>query len=390
MPSDGLIRRRGTRTFGLGLAALLLLSACGSTAGGTPSAQKVVIGLSDPLSGSAAVYAEIGQGMNAYFQYATADNLVPGYAIDGMVVDNQGTVAGGSSTVRQLLASKPIAIEVTTTAAFSGALSVLRTNQTPVFAVSDGAVVKDSNLPSAFGLWTDYTQESFFDIKYLISQLHLQRLAIVYDPAVNEPAGQQDPGYITGLGGTVAADIAVPASTTNYAPVVQQLQASNAQGVVFMTLIPATAGIAAQMASVGYTPTLIAYSGNMSASLASAGGQAVNGIYVDNWFPPLSATSSDMSLFKAEVTKYAGSKAFNTLGEAGWIGGSVIVAGIKAAVAGGKPLTTTSFEQGLYSLNGKTVGLIVVDYTNAAHYAVAGESSMTMYRLSGTDFSPVK
>ncbi len=377
---------------GAALVAVALLASGATAAAATKhrASKKVVIGLSDPLSGTAAVYGEIGQGMVAYFKYANAHHLVPGYTIQGDVIDNQGTVTGGASSVRQLLGSNPLALEITTTSAFSGALSILRTKKTPVFAVSDGAIVGSANLASAFGLWTDYTTESFFDIKYLIDTMHLKDIGVVYDPAVNGPAGAQDPSFITKLGGTVAGDIAVPETITNYAPIVEQLKADGAQAVVMMTLIPATAGIAQAMASSGYNPKLIAYSGNMSSSLISTGQSAVNGLYVDNWFPPLTAKSGALNLFKTEVTRYVGASAVDTLTEAGWIGGSVIVAGMRKAIRGGKALTVKSFENGLGALNGQRVSLIVADYTKKKHTAIAGESSMTMYQVSGQSFVAVK
>ena len=117
MPSTARLRSRTPARVLPGLVALsaLLASACGSSSGGTGSgdAAPVTIGLFTSLSASSGAYGvPIEAGLKLYINEVNAHGGVKGHKISVDVQDNQGTSAGGVTSVQKLLSSdpKPVAI----------------------------------------------------------------------------------------------------------------------------------------------------------------------------------------------------------------------------------------------------------------------------------------
>lgn len=394
-----LSRRRRMQLSALAAVSSLAigLTACGgsSTNASSGSAQgiqnkEISIGLSNPSSGPSAVYGAVGNGMVAYFDYINSQGGVDGYRFKTFQVDNQGTVAGGASAIRQILSAKPFAAEVTTTPGFSGAATALAqgNKSIPVFGLASGAVIKKANLPNVFGLYTDYTEESLYGVDYLTQHLGLKKIGLVYDPVVNAGAGQSDPARVSQNGATLVESIAVPSSTTNFAPIVAKLKNAGAQGIEAATTLTETVGIAKAAKAIGYSPTIVAYSGNLDQTFITNGGASVNGIYVDGIMPPVSSSDSSVQRFVTETKKYE-PKAVSFLGEIGWNGGAVVTAAIKNVLNDKKPLTWSNFKSALLALHGKQVGLAVVGFSSGSQYAIGNESTFELFRVQGNQFTKV-
>ncbi|GAY10993.1 ABC transporter substrate-binding protein [Pseudonocardia sp. N23] len=342
-------------------AVVLVTGACGNStsASGTGEAladgAPLTIGVSTVATGPLAINDQVTKGLGAYFAYRNANGGIDGRKVELNVVDSAGTVAGGTSSVRQLLASKPFGLFVLSTAPFTGAQSVLKTDPTtPVFVLANGSLVKAAGLPNAFGMFTDYTTESFVGIKTLADQ-GKKKIALVYDPTIGEDAAKKAPAEAAKYGAEIVA-VPLPATTTNFAPIAQSIAASGADGIVFQVVAQSIAGTMKALQNAGRSLPAVSYSGQLNATTLELGGAALEGMYFSALFPLVTDPSPAVQEFSREITKLAPDAA-TVLGILGWNTGAMIEQAVKDADADG-PLTQESFMTALRGLGGKQVGVL--------------------------------
>lgn len=372
-------------------ATALLASACGSdsqaSGRGTAAGSTLTIGVSTPQTGPLAANNEAAQGLEAYFKARNAEGGVDGRTIKVKLVDNQSNVAGGATAMRSILASKPFAVSVLTTAGFTGSQSVLKSvPDVPALVLANGSAIQAAGLPNTFGLFTDYTTESFAGIEKLAG-LDKTRLALVFDPTVGEQASEQDPDFAKKLGAEVVSKISVPATTTNYAPIVQKLRASGADAIVFQIGVQGLAGVMKAADQAGLDLPAVAHSGLLDTSTLELGGSALDGVYFTALFPLVTDTSPAVETFTAQMKKYA-PNAGTVLGMVGWNAGALVEAALKKADADGD-LTQKSFMTSLRGLGGQEVGVLkTIGWSNSdVHSIDAGNPDVfSFYRVSDGQF----
>ncbi|MCF7553693.1 ABC transporter substrate-binding protein [Pseudonocardia sp. WMMC193] len=343
------------------LAALLVTGACGDStaatgaAGVVPEGAPITIGVSTVATGPLAINDQVTKGLNAYFAYRNANGGIDGRQVELDVVDSGGTVAGGATSVRQLLASDPFGVFVLSTAPFTGAQSVLKNDpETPVFVLANGSLVKAAGLPNTFGMFTDYTTESFVGIKTLADQGR-KKLALVYDPTIGEDAAKNAPAEAAKYGVEIV-DVPVPATTTNFAPVAQSIAAAGADGIVFQVVAQSIAGTMKAVQNSGLALPAVSYSGQLNATTLELGGSAIEGMYFSALFPLVTDPSPAVQEFDREIARLAPDAA-TVLGILGWNTGAMIEQAVKDADATGE-LTQASFMTALRGLGGKSVGVL--------------------------------
>lgn len=343
------------------LAALLVTGACGDStaatgaAGVVPEGAPITIGVSTVATGPLAINDQVTKGLNAYFAYRNANGGIDGRQVELDVVDSGGTVAGGATSVRQLLASDPFGVFVLSTAPFTGAQSVLKNDpETPVFVLANGSLVKAAGLPNTFGMFTDYTTESFVGIKTLADQGR-KKLALVYDPTIGEDAAKNAPAEAAKYGVEIV-DVPVPATTTNFAPVAQSIAAAGADGIVFQVVAQSIAGTMKAVQNSGLALPAVSYSGQLNATTLELGGSAIEGMYFSALFPLVTDPSPAVQEFDREIARLAPDAA-TVLGILGWNTGAMIEQAVKDADATGE-LTQASFMAALRGLGGKSVGVL--------------------------------
>ncbi|GAF47511.1 putative ABC transporter substrate-binding protein [Rhodococcus wratislaviensis NBRC 100605] len=368
----------------------LALAGCGSSTGtsGGAADETVTIGVSTPLTGHLAINNEPAEGLAAYADYINEQGGVEGRRIELKTVDNQGTVAGGASSARTILADNPFAICVLTTPAFTGAQTVLRTApDTPALVLANGAAIKASDLPNVFGMYTDYTTESFAGIKYL-TELGGKKIALVYDPTIVGEAGDAETDYAKSVDAELVSMINVPPTTTNYTPIIQQLKNAGADGVELQVGVQAIAGILKAAKEAGLNAEMMTYSSMLDSSTLAVAGDAAEGLYVTGLFPQLSASTDQLQEFN-RVT--SGDTHANTaLGLIGWNAGMLITAAVKEALKDGGSLTPTSFQEALTSLGGSPGGVLPeIGWTPESHSAIDGGSPdvYTLYQVRNGAFT---
>lgn len=382
------------RLLGL-VAAVLAASACGGTQGSsTPAAdvpgitgKTINVGLSTPLSGSGAVYAQVGQGLKAYLDFTNARGGVGGYKFAYSEIDNQQSATGGADSVRQLLAGTPFILGVTGSGPVGGAAPVLKSNGngTPVFAIANAATIASSGIDNIYGIVPNYTSESLLQTKFLIDTLKAKNIAIAYeDDAVGQGAGQAVPAWAKSHGATNASAIAVPNNATNFAPYASKLKDTGAEAVEVFAISAIAAGIQKAAAAINYSPKWITISSSLDPSYLKLAGSVAEGTYVDSFTQSPDSTDADSKLFQTEMNKRV-PQAASTLGGYGWSIGAIIVGGVSNATKGGRSVTRGSFLSGVNSIKGDALGLLLsVDYTGADHSTVA--KALKIYQVKNGAF----
>lgn len=341
------------------LAVALTTTACGdSTSAGGEGAvgETLTIGVSTPQTGPLAINHEAAEGLQAYFDHRSEQGDIAGHNVKVELVDNQGTVQGGTTSTRSILSSDPFAVTVLTTAGFTGAQSVLKTSpDVPALVLANGAAIQAADLPNAFGLFTDYTTESFAGMDNLTAE-GSSKFALVYDPTIGERAVAEAPEYAKSIGGEIVASISVPATTTNYTPVVQKIKAAGADGIVFQVGPQGLTGTMKAARQSGVDIPAVAHSGMLDASVLELGGEALEDVYFTALFPLVTDTSPEVQEFASEIEKRSPDAA-TVLGLVGWNAGALIEAALDDAAQEGE-LTRDSFMDALRGLGGKQVGVL--------------------------------
>jgi branched-chain amino acid transport system substrate-binding protein len=183
-----------------------------------------------------------------------------------------------------------------------------------------------------------------------------KKIALVYDPTIGEQAAKQDADFAKKSGAQIVTEISVPATTTNYTPVVQKVRESGADGIVFQVAAPGLAGTMKAAGQAGLKLPAVSYSGLVDASVLKLGGTALEGVYFTALFPLLTATSPPVQEFSTQIKKYS-ADADTVLGLLGWNSGAIVEAAMKDSLKKGD-LTQKSLMKSLHGLGGQQVGVL--------------------------------
>src|SRR5437764_9535549 len=103
------IRQGGLRGVAVAAAALLVALACGTSQGSQAAsspgvtADSILIGTTQPLSGAGSLYASVSRGSNAYFAYLNDRGGVGGRKISYKVYDDANDPSRAVALARQLV-----------------------------------------------------------------------------------------------------------------------------------------------------------------------------------------------------------------------------------------------------------------------------------------------
>jgi branched-chain amino acid transport system substrate-binding protein len=408
MPLDHrLVPRRWMRLVIVGSCGALLLAACGSSGGsgngssgstgssGSSGSQQgisgktVTLGVSYPASGPQAPYAGIGQGFEAYFKYLNSQGGVNGYKFSFKTEDNQGTALGGATATRSILQANPFLVFIQGSPQYEGSADLMKAQGggVPTMAIADAGVVQAAGIPNSYGLGPNYNTESEFESQFLKTNLHITDAAIAYeDDAVGQGAGAEAPKWGAANGVKITA-VAIPPTTTNFAPLAAKLQSTGAKAVEVFAITTLLAGLQKAASAIGYSPKWITFASNFDASYPQLAGAASNGTYIDAFCDPTTDNTPQAALFRNEINKYA-SGADSTFGAYGWSFAAVIAQAIKNATSGGHSLTRSDYISALNSLDAQNVGLLF-----SANYTTGDHSSLIQgykeYRVQNGNFVAV-
>jgi branched-chain amino acid transport system substrate-binding protein len=375
---------------GLGLTACSSSSGGGKTSStdGTGSGSKsVTIGFSTPETGPLAAYGPVTDGAIARLKAQNAAGGVDGYTFNIVEVDNQGTVQGGASSMRQLLAKDPLAIQISTTPALTGAANLLKSskNDTPTFGVANGAVIKQMNLPNLVGLVTNYDVEAKYVINYAVTTLGLKKIAVLHNSATESTASVA-PDYTKSIGGDLVTDISIPSDAVNMTPYVLAAQKAGAQAVIALISAGMAGNYLKAAKSQGYDVPVLGYLSNFDPSVVSVAGDAAEQFYADSPYPPLASDEPAVKQFLSEVQQYA-PHANTIFGMAGWEAGATYIAALKKVLDSHQAVTGENLINALYQLSGQTVGVSTISISAQAHDSIFGTADLRMYQVQDGKFA---
>jgi branched-chain amino acid transport system substrate-binding protein len=290
-------------TFAFAAIALTFCLTAAATSSGTPgvSARSIKIGGTFPFSGPASLYAGVGRGQAAYFQYVNDRGGVNGRKIEFVTLDDAYNPANTVQLTRRLVEQEKVLAVVGSlgTEANLATRSYLNGKGIPQVLLSTGASTWGSDYrryPWTIGWQPNYIAEGYIYGRFIISKVPQAKIAILHQ---NDAYGED---YIAGLKKGLGAKQNTIVETEGYEPTssdvasqIVKLKASGAN-TLFVAATPTFAVQAVVLAyKLGWRPTIflnsIAATDTLMALAAkSANAEAVNGIIsVQYWMDPADA-----------------------------------------------------------------------------------------------------
>lgn len=365
-------RLRGFVLSSVVLAALVVAGVGGSS---TSSAQadKIVIAISGPTAGAAAINSALPLGTKAFLDWVGGVN---GHSFEVNVLNNDSTAVGGVTTVRRHIQSNPDVLVINGSAAYAAAVNVLKTEapDLPTFVTASAAVIARGGFKNAYGVNPNYTRECYFHAKYAKEKLKATNIAIVWqNDAVGQDVGKNCPNYAMKRQGIAkVTSIPLANTTTDYGPIAAQIKESGAQVVLVYAFAALLNGTQKASQAVGVNSKWMTFSTNDIPYINLAGPLA-EGVYIDQFLLPMDADNPQMKSFREQMTKRVGESSLSSLGATGWTIGAIIANAARKATANGKPFTKEAFTAELNKLQNKRLGA-------AENVTYAGKDHTTFVR----------
>jgi branched-chain amino acid transport system substrate-binding protein len=361
-----------------------------SSSGSTPGVHGKVITVANSaiLSGPESAFSGIADGLNAYLNMITNQGGVNGYTFKIDQRDNAYQPAQAVAVARQIaIADKPFAFVTEGDDPTSAVLPLAAQIKATTFVISDADLTAKGG-SNWYGVEASFPRQILYMAQYAVKTLHLTKLALGVEQNASSAAEIAEfKKYVPSIGGQASAEISYPDTQTSFSSQASQLKASGAQVVLFGGGDPTTAAIQKADAAIGYHPKYIGFFAAIASQYGQLAGSLGNGTYFENFYQPVTQTSSPAVQKFLKVVGAVNKNSTNLLGELGWEAGALITAGVQKATANGGTLTEDSFHQALNTLGGQTVGVWPsVTYTAAYH---AGPTTANMLLFNNATFKPI-
>lgn len=326
------------------------------------------IALSSPQSGPGASAAAYTDGIAGYLNYLNQHGGVDGYTFNVSTVDNQGDAAGGATAIRQIVQSSPFLTVIDGSDSFEASVGILKSEapDMPVIGLGNAAIIKASGLKNAFGLFSNYIQECYMQVNFAVHQLHLKKLALVYE---DSPTGQSPaahcPAYAKAQGATIQKyAVPTPDVSTDYTPIAARMAKQKPQIALFFGSNGEMVGMQKALYNIETSTKWIGFAPSYDITYLKLAGAAGIGTYFDAFAEPVTANTPQAKLFRKVMGKFA-AKSANSAGGYGWSYGVILQHAIEAAVkANHGTLTQAGFDRAMRNLKlGQTGLLYSVDFT---------------------------
>jgi branched-chain amino acid transport system substrate-binding protein len=322
---------RGLRRAAVALTAAITTLACGAQqTSNTPVASDVgvtkdtiTIGATFPLSGTAAAYAAVSKGMNAYFQYVNDNKGVNGRKITFTVVDDVYNAANTPAKARELVDQDKIFATVGNlgTGPNLAVRQYYNDNKVPdmfVFTGSNHWGGDFAQYPWTIGWQPDYQAEGKIYAKDILTSNPSAKIAVLYQ---NDDYGKDYlKGITDGLGDKASTMIVKTATYNAGDPVdmssqVNQLKASGADTFYVVTTPAYSASALVNSQASGWKPAHV-YLNSVGASTpivqavlkklgnAAAFDGMVTTTYLKDPNDPAQANDPGIVKYKDIITKY--------------------------------------------------------------------------------------
>jgi branched-chain amino acid transport system substrate-binding protein len=251
------------------LAALAVLVLAASAAWGQPKApglteSEIVIGITAPMSGPAAIYGNLGVAKEAWARYVNDVGGVHGRKIKVVLKDDGFNPGRAVANIKEMKDSVFLMVGLVGSAVVNAAKDEISEARLPLVNSYANpqlwARQPKDKLKYVFVDYPDYADEADFLVTHTITRLGTQKLAVFYQ---NDEWGK---GVMDGvnramkaLGGKGALAAAVPYEVTDRELGTQALKIkeSGADTLFLASLNTHAANLVREMAKVGYRPRLV-------------------------------------------------------------------------------------------------------------------------------------
>jgi branched-chain amino acid transport system substrate-binding protein len=392
---------------GAALVAALALTVPGalSSPGETGvTARTITIGGTFPLTGPAASYAPIPQGMKAYFSYVNArrgpdkKRGVMGRQIIFKYYDDGYNPANTAQLTRRLVEQDKVfaAVGGLGTEPQLAVRAYMNQKKVPQVLVSTGATELSSQYkqyPWTIGWQPDYIAEGRLYGLHLKANFAGKKIGVIYQ---NDDYGKDYLyGFRAALGkaysdANIVAQEAVEATATSSASQVGRVKAAGAQILAVFQLPTPTVRTIATAKAFGlnvdqiYMNSVAAIKPAMDAAVASAGAAYVNGIITIAYYKdpqdPKWNSDKGMKLYRSIIAKYGGGA--NANDPQVMYGVAKADTFVQALYKAGKNLTRAGLMNALLSMNTSSQFLLpgmVMKTSKTDHYVI---SQMQLQRFN--------
>jgi branched-chain amino acid transport system substrate-binding protein len=304
------------------LGVALGAATAGSGAGGSPgvAAKTITIGGTFPFSGPASLYAGIGAGAAAYYQYVNDHGGVNGRKIKYVALDDGYNPAQTVQLTHRLVEQERVFAVVGSLGTESNLATrpYLNEQKVPQVLVSTGASVWGTEYrkyPWTIGWQPNYIAEGYIYGRFVVDKVPQAKIGILFQ---NDAYGHD---YITGLKSglgsqqrKIVAQEGYEVTASDVASQVAKLKESGAN-TLFVAATPTFAVQAVVLAyKLGWRPTIFMNSVSatntlMALAAKSSSQDAVNGmISVRYWMDPSEprfAKRGSIDLYRSILAKYS-------------------------------------------------------------------------------------
>ena len=344
--------------------SLCLTAACAGLLWVTPGAAQAQILIGQTTAVTGPVAASVGEtlvGLRLYLDHVNAKGGVGGEQIKLITLDDKFEPKLAGENARQLIEDdKVVALFMSRATPHTQAiLPHLAKHNIALIAPSTGAMLLHEPVnPHVFNVRSSYQAETEKAVEHLHT-ITLDRIAVVH---VDDSFGADClAGAMKGFErlkfkpvAVIKADRAKP----DYAAIVPQLQAANAQAVLWIGSSVAVSDGVKALRAAGSAAQVVTVSNNASGGFIKQLGNAAHGVIVTQVFPNVRAMGYGINREAEALAKAKGNVTLSPQMMEGFAGAKVLVEGLRRA--GPKPtrerILTALGGMGHYDLGGLELG----------------------------------
>ncbi|MEJ6022477.1 ABC transporter substrate-binding protein [Ramlibacter sp. PS4R-6] len=357
------MRRRTFLSSGTAAAAAVALPGLAHAQQAAPgidmAAKTVTVGAFTPISGPVPFYAILTHAAESCFKWANETNaLGNGWKINYVTYDDGYEPARSVAVSRRLVEENKIfALAAPVGTAQSVAvIPYAKEVGLPMIGPIGGASALFAE-KLVFPLLPDYGWSAASNLDYALKDLKASRVALLWqNDELGRSAKRGFDLHLATLKKEGAESIPFEVRNTDFTPHVRRLANAKADVVI---LFGSNANLAAAQKSaerIGYDAKWMAPFFTADPTTRKLAGDLLNGTYFSSWLMPVTAEDPDVKAYRDNVAKYYPADPVGVFGLNGWSNGALFVAGFKALLQSGKPLTRENLVAVMETMNNQTVG----------------------------------
>ena len=247
-------------------ALLVAFPAVASAQGRTPGVTdtEIVIGLTAPMSGPAAIYGNLAMAKEAWARYVNDSGGVHGRKLKIVLKDDGFNPARAVANLREMKDSVFLTAGLAGSAVVNAAKDEIAEARLPLVNAYASPQIwarqPRDKLKYVFIDYPDYADEADYLVTYSVTRLGAQKLAVFYQ---NDDWGREVMDGVSramrtlGGKGTLAAAVAYEVSDRDLGRHALRLRESGADTLFLAALNTHSASLVREMAKVGYRPRLV-------------------------------------------------------------------------------------------------------------------------------------